>query len=108
MELASATVEDENRNLDLNLPAQQTANQMRQQRKINRRRVISNAEVAQNRHLLHDANINLTNEELIELLEPEPELEPAVSVNPAPLEDKHQTIKFQNTFEIMKDWRSYT
>ena len=66
LEPLSPTINEENHS-----PTQLTANQLRQLRKINRRRVISNAEVADHRHQLrHAKNIDLTNDQLVELLVP--------------------------------------
>ena len=89
---------------------QLNANQLRQLRKINRRRVISNAEIALRRNQLRDTgNQNLTVNELVELLEPEPDHEPAaIPAAIAPLDNTSPSIVIQNAFQKMGDWRSYT
>ena len=66
MEAISSTVAHEEMHLSSNSPVQLNANQLRQRRKLNRRRVISNSEIALRRHQLkHASNIHLGTHEVL-------------------------------------------
>ena len=115
IESTSSTSANEEMHSTSDSPVQLNANQLRQLRKINRRRVISNAEIALRRIQLRDTgNQNLTVNELVELLEPEheptaaPAAMPPDAINIAPPDDTSPSIIIQNAFQKMGDWRSYT
>ena len=91
-----------------------TPNQRRQIRKINRRRVIDNAEVALLRHLLKiEQNAALTNDDLVAMLEPE--LDDADSNDVSPSASLYVTppcinvgtgihSSLENPFRMILDW----